>query len=160
MLKYSSTPVILPKEREEDRLTANPFSKEALWDSFVEGHPLSSMMLLSVPAASSHTNRDTSSQTEEALGFSTALRQLQMVTQTKSQLEQKLLLKWEDLAQKQEDQQARMAKKQEDQWARIGEQGDTTFKKDLSQVSQANSVRLLHGFSLLLPILVQFPYAL
>ena len=95
-----------------------------------------------------------------------ALRQLQMVTQAKSQLEWELLLKWEELAQKQEDQWAwkakkqedqwaRMAKKQEDRWARMAEQGDTTFRQVLSQVSQANSVRLSHGFCPLLPILVQ-----
>ena len=60
-----------------------------------------------------------SSQTKEAISFRAALRQLQMVTQAKSQLEQELLLKWEELAQKQENQQARMVKKQEDQWARM-----------------------------------------
>ena len=39
-----------------------------------------------------------------------------------------------------------MAKKQKDQWARIAEQGDTTFREVLSQVSQANLVRLLPWF--------------
>ena len=128
------------------RLTVIPFPKEALYESSFEDHHLSSLVLLSVPATSSHTNWDEDSQTKEALGCSVALRQLQMVTQAKSQPEWELLLKQEELAPKQEDQQARMAKKQENQWARMAEQGDTTFREVLSQVSQANLVRLLPWF--------------
>ena len=69
-----------------------------------------------------------------------------MVTQAKSQLEWELLLEWEELAQTQVDQWVRMAKKYEDQWTRMAEQGDTTFREVLSQVSQANLVRLLPWF--------------
>ena len=39
-----------------------------------------------------------------------------------------------------------MAQKQEGQWARMAAQVDTTFREVLSQMSQANSVRLLHWF--------------
>ena len=137
LFKYSSTQVVLPKEKEGDGLTVLSFTEEALWERAVEDHHLSSLVLLSVPAASSHTNRDETLQTEEALGFSVALRQLHIITQAKSELEWELLLEWEELGQKQENQQARMAKKQEDQRARMAEQGDTTFMEVLSQVIQA-----------------------
>ena len=55
-----------------------------------------------------------------------------------------------------------MAKKQEDQWARLADQGDTTFKEVLSQVSQANSVMASPMVSLChcCYFLVQFPYVL
>ena len=98
LFKYSSNQVILPKQTEGDRVTVNPFTKEALWESSIEDHHLSSLVPLSVTATSSHTNRDETSQTEEELGFSAALKQLQMVTQAKSQLELELLLKQEELA--------------------------------------------------------------
>ena len=52
---------------------------------------------LSVPIISSHSNRDASTQTKEALSFSLALRQLQEVMQAKAQLEQRLALELEGL---------------------------------------------------------------
>ena len=58
-----------------------------------------------------------------------------MATQAKSQLELELLLIQEELA-----------PKQEDQWAMMAEQGDISFREVLSQVSQANLVRLLPWF--------------
>ena len=60
---------------------------ETLWESLEEEHHLSLPLPLSVPIISSHSNRDKSAQTEEVLGFSLSLRQLQAVTQAKDQLE-------------------------------------------------------------------------
>ena len=73
LLKYTSTHIFLPKEKEGDRLTVIPFTKEVLWESSIEDHCFSSLVPLLVPTTSSQTNRDKSSQTEEALSFSTAL---------------------------------------------------------------------------------------
>ena len=95
-----------------------------------------------------------STQTEEVLNFSLTLRQLQEVTQAKAQLEWRLALEleglaknyedqWEGLAKSYEDLQFRMVWGQEDKWFRMAEQIDTTFREVLSQLSQANSVRLL-----------------
>ena len=81
-----------------------------------------------------------STQTEEALSFRPVLRQLQEVTQTKAQLN------LERLAKNYEDQQFRMVQWQEDQWTRMAEQMDTTFRKVLSQRSQADLVKLLPWF--------------
>ena len=91
------------------------------------------------------------------ISFSTALRQLQGATQAKTQLEWELLLKWEGLSRthkdqqtrvtkEQEDQQARRTKEQEDYQARMTKQVDTTFREVLSQMSEANLVRLLPWF--------------
>ena len=101
---------------------------------------------LSVPIISSHSNRDMSMQTDEALSFSLALRQLQEVTLAKAQLEWRLALKMEGLAKNYEDQQLKMVQAQEDQWNRMAEQMDTNFREVLSQMSQANLVRLLPQF--------------
>ena len=141
------TPVLFhpshPTVREGgDRLKVIPFLKEALWVSSGEGHHLSPLIPLSVFTSSFHSNRDVGLQTKEALSFNMALRQLQVFIQVRTQLEQEL------------------AENQEDQWAKMAEQVDTTFREVLSQMSQADSVRLFPGFSLLLPILGQVPYAL
>ena len=69
LLLYSSTQVVLPQ------------------GSPVEGPSFVPLVPLSVPAASSHSHRDASLQTEEAFGFSMGLMQLQPVTQAKAQLE-------------------------------------------------------------------------
>ena len=114
---------------------------------------------LSVPIISSHSNRDVNTQTKEAFGFRLALRQLQEVTQAKAQLEWRLALKLEGSAKSYEDQQFRMYQGQEDQWTRMAGQMDTTFREVLSQMSQTDSARLFHGFSLLLPSLVLVPQA-
>ena len=112
-------------------------------------------MQLSVPVIS-HSKRDVSSQTDEVLSFSLPLRQLQVDTQAKAQLEQELVLEQEGLAknhedqhakmteeqedqqtrmaQEQEDQWFQMAQKQEDQWASMAEQVDTTFREVLFQM--------------------------
>ena len=42
LLLYSPTQIALPKEKEGDRLTVTPFTKEMLWESSVEDHQLSS----------------------------------------------------------------------------------------------------------------------
>ena len=104
-------------------------------ESSGEDQHLSSPVPLSVPSTPSHPNRDASLQTEEALSFSAALRQLQAATQAKAQLEWELLLKWEGLARNHEGQQARMA-----------EHMDTAFREVLSQMNQADLVRLLPCF--------------
>ena len=128
---------------------------ETLWESSEEEHHLSHTVPLSVPIVSSHSSGDMSVQTKEALGFSLALRQLQAVNQVKAQLEEWGLVlelegltknhedQWPIRTQEQEDQQTRMVQKQEVQWARMAEQVDTTFREVLSQMIQANSVRLL-----------------
>ena len=59
---------------------------ESLWKRSEEEHHLSPPPL-SVPIISSHSNRDMSVQTEEVLSFSLTLRQLQKVTQAKTQLQ-------------------------------------------------------------------------
>ena len=76
LLLHSPTQVILSKQKEGDRLTVIPITKEALWDTSTEHHWLSSLVLPSVPATSSCTNRDKSLQTKEALNFNVALRLL------------------------------------------------------------------------------------
>ena len=96
LLLYSSTQVILPQEKEGDRLKVFPFFKEALWESSGEGYHLSLLIPLSVPTTPFQSHRDVGSQTEGVLSFSVALRQLQVVIQARAQLE------WE-LAQNQED---------------------------------------------------------
>ena len=112
---------------------------------------------LLVPIISCHSNRDAIAQTEEVLGFSLALKQLQEITQTKAQLEQRLALEleglaknyevqWEGLAKRYEYQQFRMFQGQEDQWTRMAEQMDAPFTEVLSQVSQADLMRLLPWF--------------
>ena len=127
------TPVLFhphcPGTREGgDRLRVIPFLKETLWESSGEGHPLSSLILLSVPTASFHLHRDLGLQTEGTLSCNVALRQLQAVIQARAQLE------WE------------LTQKQEDQWAKVAEQVDTTFREVPSQMSQADSMRLLSWF--------------
>ena len=82
---------------------------------------------LSVPIVSSHSKWDVSMQTEEALSFSPALRQLQEATQARSQLQRRLVLELEELAKNYEDIWFRMVQEQEDQWTRMAEQMDTTF---------------------------------
>ena len=114
-------------------------------------------MLLFVSSVSSHSHRDGGSQTKEVISFSAALRGLQGATQAKPWLEQELLLKWEGLSRnhkdqqtiitkEQEDYQAMMTKEQEDQWARMTRRIDNTFREVLSQVSQADSMRILPWF--------------
>ena len=61
-------------------------------------------LLLSVPIISSHSNRDVTVQTEEALSFTLALRQLQEAIQARTQLEWRLALELEKLAKNYEDQ--------------------------------------------------------
>ena len=136
----------------------HPITKEALWESSVEKHHLSSLVTLLAPPAPPCTKKDESSQTDGALDFSTALRQLQAVTEAKSQLKQELLHKQQKQHMREDKLIAReigkipanatewrekLAEKQEDLWARMWEQLDTTFREALSQVSPANSVRLL-----------------
>ena len=116
---------------------------ETLWESSEEVYCLSLPLLLSVTIISSHSNKDVSVQSKEVLCFSLALRQLQEVTQAKAQLEWRLALKLEGLAKNYEDQQLRMVRRQEDQWTMMAEQMDTTFREVLSQMSQADLVRLL-----------------
>ena len=87
---------------------------ETPWESSEEGHCLPHPVLLSVPMIFSHLNRDMNLQTEEALGFSLALRQLQAVTQAKAQLEWKLVLEWDGLTKNHKDQWAEMTEEQED----------------------------------------------
>ena len=70
---------------------------ETLWESSEEEHHLSHPVPLSLPIISSHSNRDTSMQTEEVLNFNLSLRQLQAVTQAKAQLEWGLVLKLQGL---------------------------------------------------------------
>ena len=67
LLLYSPTEVILPKEKEGDRLRVIPFTKEVLWESSIEDHWLSSLVSLSVPATSSCDNKDESTQTAKNL---------------------------------------------------------------------------------------------
>ena len=100
-------------------------------------------------------------QTEEVLGFSLALRQLQEVTQAKAQVEWRLALKLEGLAKNYEDQQFRMVQEQEDQdqWTRMAEQMDTTFREVLSQMIQSDVVRLLPWFLSAAASLVLVPHA-
>ena len=105
-------------------------------------HPLS----LSVPFLSSHSNRDVSMKTKEALGFSLTLRQLQEATKAKFQLKCGLALELEGLTKNYEDQQFRVVQEQEDQWIRMAEQMDTTFREVLPQLSQTYAVRLLPWF--------------
>ena len=93
LLLYSPTQVILPKEKEGNELMVTLIIKEALWDSSVEDHHMSSLVPLSAPAAPPCPNKDESSQTDKGLDLSTALRQLQVITQAKSQLRQELLCK-------------------------------------------------------------------
>ena len=107
----------------------------------------------------SHSNRDVSLQTEEALCFSLALRQLQEVTQAKTQFEHMLALKLEGLAKNYEDKQFRMVQRQEDQKTRMAEQMDTTFREVLSQMSQADVVRPLPWFLSAAASLVLVPHA-
>ena len=85
LLQCSPTQVILPEEKEGDRLMFIPFTKEALWESSIEDHHLSSLVPLSILSTSSHAN------TTKALNFGAALRHLQVVTQAKAQFEQELL---------------------------------------------------------------------
>ena len=70
-------------------------TKEALWKSSLEEQHLSSLVSFSLqplaPATSLSTYKERGLQTNERLDFSTVLRQLQVVTQAKSQLEQELL---------------------------------------------------------------------
>ena len=133
-------------------------TKEALWESSVEDHHLSSLVLLSAPTAPPCPNKDKISQTNEGLDFSTALRQLQVATQLKSQLKWELLCKQHEQNMREDELIAReidkisvntaewkekLAEKQEDLWARVQEQLDITFREILSEVSPADSVRLL-----------------
>ena len=85
-------------------------------------------------------------QTKEVLDLRLALRQLQKVIHAKAQIEQRLALKLEGLANNYEDQQFRMVQGLEDQWSRMAEHMDTTFQDTLFQMSQANLVRLLPWF--------------
>ena len=108
LLLYSSTQVNLPKEKEGNELTVMPFIKEALWKSTVENHCLSPLVLLSILTTSPHSTRDEHSQTNGALDFGVALKQWQMVPQARSQLTWELLHEQVELAEKQENQLARM----------------------------------------------------
>ena len=130
---------------------------ETLLESSEEEYHLIPPLPLSVPVISSHWNRDGSTQTKETLSSSHALRQLQEGTQAKAQLEWRLALEleglaknyedqWEGLAKSFENQWFRLVQGQEDQWSRMAEQMDTTSRGVLSQLSQANSVRLLPWF--------------
>ena len=74
-------------------------------------------------------------QTEEALSFSLALRQLQEATQAKAKLEQGLALKLAGLAKDYEKQWFRVVQQQEDKWAKMAEQMDTAFREVLSQLN-------------------------
>ena len=146
LLPYSPTQVVLPQEKEGDGLNIYPVLVETLWESSEEEHHLSPSLPLSVPIVSSHSNRDASTQTEEVLSFSLALRQLQEATQVKAQHEWRLALKLEGLAKNYEDQQFRIVQEQEDQLTMMTEQMDTTFREVLSHMNQADSVRLLPWF--------------
>ena len=84
LLLYSTTQVILPKEKDGNELMVTPITKEALWVSSVDDHHLSSLVPLSAPTIPPHTKKDESSQTNGILNFSMALRQLQVVTHMKS----------------------------------------------------------------------------
>ena len=72
-------------------------TKEALWESPIKEHHLPSLvhllLLPSVPAASLSTYKARDLQTDERLDFNIALKQLQVVTQAKSQLKLELLCK-------------------------------------------------------------------
>ena len=116
---------------------------ETLWESSEEKHHLSYPLPLSVPIVSSYSNRNVSVQTEEVLGFSLALQQLQEATLANAQFERELALKVQVLTKNYEDQQFRMVQKQEDHWTRMAEQIDTTFREVLSQKSCTDSMRLL-----------------
>ena len=98
LLLYSPNQVILPKEEKEaNKLKITLITKEALWDSSIEEHCLSSLVPLLlpplVPATSLRIYKDRGSQTDDRLDFNMALKQLQVVTWAKSQLEWELLCK-------------------------------------------------------------------
>ena len=114
--------IILLQEKEGDRVKVIPFLKEALCESLYHCHSL----LPPPTPIETWTHR---------LRRHFTSTQLQVVTQAKAQLEWKLLLKLEELA-----------KNHENQWARNTEQVDTTLREILSQMSQADWVRLLPWF--------------
>ena len=87
LLPYSSTQVMLPHEKEGDKVNISLFLAGTLWQSSEEEHHLSHLLPLSVPIISPHSNIDGRAQTKEALSFSLALRQLQEAIQAKAQLE-------------------------------------------------------------------------
>ena len=82
---------------EANELKITPITKEALWESSIEEHHLSSLVPLllppSVPATSLSTYKDRGLQTDKRLDFNIALKQLQVVTWVKSQLKSELLHK-------------------------------------------------------------------
>ena len=90
---------------------------ETLWESSEEKHHLSPLSDCQ-SSLSPHSNRDATAQTEEVLGFSLPLRQLQEATQAKAQLEWRLALELEGLIKNYEEQQFRIVQKQGDQWTR------------------------------------------
>ena len=119
---------------------------DTLWESSEEKHCLSNPFPLSVPIVSSHSNRDMSMQTEEALGLSLDFKAVTSSYTGQCSARMELVLKLESLTKNYEDQWSRMVQKQEVQQTMIDEQVDTTFKEVLSQMSQADLVRLLPWF--------------
>ena len=121
LLPHSPTQVILPWEKEGGGLTIYPVLVNTLWESSEEEHCFSSSLPLSVPIVSSHSYRDARMQTEQVIGFSLALRQLQEATHTRAQLEWRMALKPEGLLKNYEDQQFRILRKRgqmdQDGWA-------------------------------------------
>ena len=98
LLLYSPNQVILSKEEKEvNELKTILIAKEAPWKNSIKEHCLSSLVPLllppSIPAASLSTYKDRGLQTDERLNFNTGLKQLQVVSQVKSQLKQELLCK-------------------------------------------------------------------
>ena len=131
-----------PSARDRGRWVKNlPNSHEDTVEELRRGASFVPPLPLSVPIVPSHSNRDTNMQTKEVLGFSLALRQVQKVTQSSvwmkadpctGRVGQKL---WGPAIQ---DGSGTRGPTDQD-----AEQMDTTFREVLSQMSQANSVRLL-----------------
>ena len=113
------------------------------------------------PAASLSMYEERGLQTDERLDFSTALRQLQVVTQGKFQLEWELLREQHEQNMREDEliardiskiqaaatkQKEQLTDKQEDQQVRVQEQFTITFREVLFQVSPVDSLRLLTWF--------------
>ena len=80
---------------------------------------------------------------EGGSGFHPALKLLEDVNQARAQLECELVLETQEFAQRSDDRWIKQARRNERCQAKIVKQADATFQEVFSQVSLADSIKLL-----------------
>ena len=135
--------MIWPHEEREVGLKVYPHSQGVLWKSSEEEHCLSNLVLLSIPLSALHPHLEEGTQMEKGSGFHPALKHLQDTNQSRGQLECELVQETQELVQRYNNKQIKQARRHQRWWAQMIKQTDATFQEVFSQVSLADSIKLL-----------------